>query len=76
MRLTLPPTVGVEVHGMTQVEIIITLILRPFNFDTLATHVYTYASLSQIEEAALPALTIVIAGLIPIILINRELVKT
>ncbi len=57
-------------------ELPATLILRPFNFDTLATHVYTYASLSQIEEAALPALTIVIAGLIPIILINRELVKT
>ena len=56
-------------------ELPATLILRPFNFDTLATHVYTYASLSQIEEAALPALTIVIAGLIPIILINRELVK-
>ena len=29
MRLTLPPIVGVEVHGMTQVEIIITLILIP-----------------------------------------------
>lgn len=57
-------------------ELPATLILRPFNFDTLATHVYTYASLSQIEEAALPAITIVIAGLIPIILINRELVKT
>ena len=57
-------------------ELPATLILRPFKFDTLATHVYTYASLSQIEEAALPALTIVIAGLIPIILINRELVKT
>ena len=56
-------------------ELPATLILRPFNFDTLATHVYTYASLSQIEEAALPALTIVIAGLIPIMLINRELVK-
>ena len=56
-------------------ELPATLILRPFNFDTLATHVYTYASLSQIEEAALPALTIVLAGLLPIILINRELVR-
>ncbi len=56
-------------------ELPATLILRPFNFDTLATYVYTYASLSQIEEAALPALTIVATGLLPIILINRELVK-
>ena len=56
-------------------ELPATLILRPFNFDTLATHVYTYASLSQIEEAALPALTIVLTGLLPIILINRELVR-
>lgn len=54
-------------------ELPATLILRPFNFDTLATNVYTYASLSDIGNASLPAMTIVVAGLFPIILINREL---
>tara|TARA_Y100000590_G_scaffold470400_1_gene664560 strand:- start:25224 stop:26882 length:1659 start_codon:yes stop_codon:yes gene_type:complete len=56
-------------------ELPATLLLRPFNFDTLATHVYTYASLSALEEAALPAMTIVLAGIIPIILINRVLMR-
>ncbi len=56
-------------------ELPATLLLRPFNFDTLATHVYTYASLSALEEAALPAMTIVLAGIIPIIVINRVLMR-
>jgi len=60
----------------TMKELPATLILRPFNFDTLATNVYTYASLSDIQNAALPSLTIVIAGLLPVILINRELTKS
>lgn len=54
-------------------ELPATLILRPFNFDTLATHVYTYASLSLVRESALSALTIVVAGLIPVILLSRAL---
>jgi len=54
-------------------ELPATLLLRPFNFDTLSTHVYTYASLSAIEDAALPALTIVLTGILPIILLNRTL---
>ena len=57
-------------------ELPATLLLRPFNFDTLATHVYTYASLSALEDAALPALTIVAVGIIPIIVINRVLMSS
>jgi iron(III) transport system permease protein len=57
-------------------ELPATLLLRPFNFDTLATHVYTYASLSALEDAALPAMTIVAVGIIPIIFINRVLMKS
>lgn len=49
-------------------ELPATLILRPFNFETLSTQVYTQASLGQFENAALPALTIVVVGLIPIII--------
>ncbi len=52
-------------------ELPATLILRPFDFETLATTVFTLASLDQLEESALPALTIVAAGLIPVILLSR-----
>jgi iron(III) transport system permease protein len=46
-------------------ELPATLILRPFDFETLATSVYTYASVGQMEDAALPALMIIVVGLIP-----------
>jgi iron(III) transport system permease protein len=49
-------------------ELPATLILRPFDFETLATGVYTYASLGQMEDAALPALIILAVGLVPVIL--------
>jgi len=52
-------------------ELPATLILRPFNFDTLATHVYTLASLDLFEESALSALSIVLVGILPVILLNR-----
>ncbi|MGI9373601.1 MAG: ABC transporter permease [Hyphomicrobiales bacterium] len=52
-------------------ELPATLLLRPFNFDTLATHVYTLASLDLFEESAPAALMIVAAGLLPVILLNR-----
>ena len=54
-------------------ELPATLILRPFDFETLATMVFTLASLDQLEESALPALTIVAAGLLPVILLSRTL---
>lgn len=54
-------------------ELPATLILRPFNFETLATTVFTLASLDQLEDSALPALTIVLVGLLPVILLARTL---
>lgn len=66
-------TAGLLVFVDCMKELPATLILRPFNFDTLATHVYTYASLDLLEESALAALTIVAAGLIPVVLLNRTL---
>lgn len=54
-------------------ELPATLILRPFDFETLATMVFMLASLDQLEESALPALTIVAAGLLPVILLSRTL---
>ncbi len=52
-------------------ELPATLLLRPFNFETLATHVYGFAALEQFESAALGALTIVLAGLIPVLLLHK-----
>jgi iron(III) transport system permease protein len=52
-------------------ELPATLLLRPFNFETLATHVYGLASLEQFEEAGLGALTIVLVGLVPVLLLHR-----
>ena len=52
-------------------ELPATLLLRPFNFDTLATHVYGLTSLEQFESAALGALAIVLVGLVPVLLLHR-----
>ncbi|WP_238596704.1 iron ABC transporter permease [Psychromonas sp. psych-6C06] len=51
------------------------LLLRPFNFETLATYVYQFVSDEMIEYAALPALLIVLIGLVPFIVVNRLLEK-
>ena len=66
-------TAGLLVFVDCMKELPATLILRPLDFDTLATTVFTLASLDQLEESALPALTIVAAGLIPVILLSRTL---
>ncbi len=50
-------------------ELPATILLRPFGFDTLATHVYTYASLARVENGALAALAIVAVGLLPVALL-------
>ena len=43
-------------------ELPATLILRPFNYETLATHVYVHASLEQLEAAAPAALAVITVG--------------
>ena len=57
-------------------ELPATLILRPFNFDTLATYVYQFASDELLEECALGALMIVLVGLLPMILLNRTISRS
>lgn len=54
-------------------ELPATLIMRPFNYETLATQVYHYASDELIEQSALGALLIVVAGLLPVILLSRSI---
>jgi iron(III) transport system permease protein len=57
-------------------ELPATLIVRPFNFDTLAIRVYNLASDERLAEAALPALTIVLAGLLPVILLSSQMQRS
>ncbi len=52
-------------------ELPATLILRPFNFNTLAVRAYELASDERLMEAALASITIVIVGLIPVVLLTR-----
>jgi iron(III) transport system permease protein len=52
-------------------ELPATILLRPFNFETLATHVYAYAGLEMFENATLGALTIVVIGLVPVLLLHQ-----
>lgn len=52
-------------------ELPATLLLRPFNFPTLATEVYNLTAIEQFEQAAFGALAIVVAGLIPVLLLHR-----
>ena len=52
-------------------ELPATLILRPFNFDTLAVTTYIYAAEERMFEAATPAIMIVLIGLIPIFFLSR-----
>ena len=57
-------------------ELPATLMLRPFNFDTLTTYLYQFASDEQIETAALGGLIIIVVGLAPVIVLNRSLEKS
>lgn len=68
-------TAGLLVFVDVMKELPLTLVLRPFNFDTLATFVYQYASDELLEESALGALTIVAAGIIPVILLSKRIVQ-
>ncbi|MBT4039420.1 MAG: iron ABC transporter permease [Rhodospirillales bacterium] len=57
-------------------ELPMTMMLRPFNFETLATYVHQYASDELLEECALGALSIVIAGILPVIILSRAIARS
>ncbi|MFB6275789.1 MAG: ABC transporter permease [Halothece sp.] len=57
-------------------ELPATLIMRPFNFDTLAVQVYQYASDERLIEAAAPALTIILVGIIPVIFLSFKIAQS
>jgi iron(III) transport system permease protein len=52
-------------------ELPATLLLRPLNFETLATHLYGEASRGTYEEASIAALIIVLIGILPVALLAR-----
>jgi iron(III) transport system permease protein len=54
-------------------ELPATLVLRPFNSDTLAVVTYQLARDERLGEAALPALALVLVGLLPVVLLSRTL---
>jgi iron(III) transport system permease protein len=56
-------------------ELPATLMLRPFNFDTLAIRTYEFASDEQLKAAAPTALAIVAVGILPVILLSRAIAK-
>lgn len=57
-------------------ELPATLALRPFNFDTLAVRAYELASDERLADAGPAALTIVLAGLVPVVLLSRSIARS
>jgi iron(III) transport system permease protein len=57
-------------------ELPATLILRPFDFDTLAVRAYSYASDERLLQAAAPALLIFAAGLLPMLVLARGILAS
>ena len=57
-------------------ELPATLIMRPFNFETLAVRVYQFASDERLAEASTAALAIVAVGLLPVILLSRAIAES
>ncbi|MEK7734544.1 MAG: ABC transporter permease subunit, partial [Pseudomonadota bacterium] len=63
---------GLLVFVEVMKEMPATLLLRPFGWDTLATRIFEMTSEGEWERAALPAVTLVLVGLIPVILLVRR----
>ena len=56
-------------------ELPATLILRPFDFETLAIRVYRFASDERLAEASTAALAIVAVGIVPVIVLARAMTR-
>ena len=57
-------------------ELPLTLMLQPFNFSTLATRIYEYASDERLHECSLWSVTIVIVGILPVVILSRGIAKS
>lgn len=67
-------TAALLVFVDTMKELPATILLKPFNFETLATLVFAAASREHFEESAVAALAIVVVGLLPVMLLARTTV--
>jgi len=56
-------------------ELPATILIRPFNFDTLAVRAYQLAADERLAEAAAPALAIVVVGMIPVIFLSLRIAQ-
>tara|TARA_R110000751_G_scaffold8822_2_gene33996 strand:- start:83063 stop:84763 length:1701 start_codon:yes stop_codon:yes gene_type:complete len=68
-------TAALLVFVDTMKELSATLLLRPFNFNTLATLVYEDASRARVEDASVAALIIVLVGIVPVIVASRSMIN-
>ncbi|MGE5767951.1 MAG: ABC transporter permease [Bacteroidota bacterium] len=68
-------TAGLMVFVDVMKELPATLVMRPFNFDTLAVQAHNFAADERLTEAATPALTIVLVGIPPVILLSRAIAR-
>ena len=66
-------TAGLLVFIDVMKELPATLVMRPFNFDTLATQAYTLASDERLAEASTATIAIVAVGLLPLIVLCRQI---
>ena len=64
---------GLFVFVDTMKELPLTLILRPFNFETLSTKTFDLAKQAQIPESSVSALCIIIVSLLPVVWLNRQI---
>ncbi|MEM8877617.1 MAG: iron ABC transporter permease [Pseudomonadota bacterium] len=69
-------TAGLIVFVDVMKELPATLIMRPFNFDTLAVQAYRLASDERLAQAAIPSLSIVVVGILPVIVISRQIMRS
>jgi iron(III) transport system permease protein len=68
-------TAGLLVFVDVMKELPATLVMRPFDLDTLATQAFTLASDERLAEAAAPALAIVAVGILPLLVISRQIAR-
>jgi len=57
-------------------ELPMTFAMRPFNFDTLAVEAYNLTKDERLAEAAVPSLVIVAIGLVPLIVLSRQIARS
>jgi iron(III) transport system permease protein len=68
-------TAGLMLFVDVMKELPATLVMRPFNLDTLATQTFNLAADERLAEASTAALTIVVVGLVPVILLSAQIAR-